>query len=143
MTSQLGAQPGRDAINAILRFIDIFSAPGFDPLLSRAEKAARGLPAEAALYPVNHPQLDQFLATVMQPCWLTTHPDSDKALTLLQDDQRIASASQDDIRLILSGYLRGERFCDGFHALMISNGQIIKVLKRIAEIFPDNSSITE
>lgn len=126
--------PSENDVKSITRFIEIFSAPGFDPLLSGEEKTALGLPKLAANYPMTRPEVDAFLKTIMQPCWTTMEYDSDHAQAMLNDDQRIAVADLDDIRQILTGYNRGERFCEGFHALMISNGQIIKVLKRIEEI---------
>ena len=46
--------------------------------------------------------------------------------------------SMDELRTVITHYIRGERFCDGLIAGAIEDGALLKILLRIRELNPDS-----
>jgi hypothetical protein len=53
---------------------------------------------------------------------------------MLKDENRVKAASLDEIRIMLTFCVRGERFSAGHWATMIEKGYIRRLLERLNEI---------
>ena len=47
--------------------------------------------------------------------------------------------SEEELRTVITHYVRGERFCDGLIAEAIEDGTLLKVLMRMKELDPDRT----
>jgi hypothetical protein len=53
---------------------------------------------------------------------------------MLEDQALVRQASLDEIRTMLTYCVRGERFCDGHWGAMIAEGDVRRLLERLAEL---------
>ncbi len=57
----------------------------------------------------------------------------------LGDPIDYSSLTIEELRTVITHYVRGERFCDGLLAGALENGTLLKVLERIKELYDRNS----
>jgi len=121
-------------IEALLRFLPVFSRPGVEYILrwaggERTEEGDISTP-----YPVYADEVPAFFALAGQPCWsdFTYHPA--EACALLEDDARLATATLAQCKTLLTYCVRGERFCDGFWGELLRSGKLVKLLERLAAL---------
>jgi hypothetical protein len=55
----------------------------------------------------------------------------DEAVELFKDEQRISSATLPEIKVMLTYFVRGERFNDGHWGALIEAGLLKKILVRL------------
>lgn len=76
----------------------------------------------------------EFMDTIRETGWLDYGYDPVDAQKLLMDEEVIARATIPQIRQMLTAVVRGERFCDGWWMSIIDEGNVRRVLERLAEI---------
>jgi Family of unknown function (DUF6508) len=117
-------------INALLPFLPEFSQTEKDFVTWRSatprEDGVSTLP-----YPDYAPIVDQFRQLVSQEFWCDYHYQSAEVDAMLGDETRIAIASLEQVKSMLTYFVRGERFCDGLQNRMIREGQIAAMLQRL------------
>jgi hypothetical protein len=67
-------------------------------------------------------------------CWNDYNYVSNNGRDKIFDDTSITNATLDDIRAMLTYYIRSERFGDGSWLHLLESGRITAVLKRLAEL---------
>ncbi|WP_131177673.1 DUF6508 domain-containing protein [Phytopseudomonas dryadis] len=82
-------------------------------------------------WPVYAEAVQAFFSAAGKDCWSDFDYDVNRAGEMLKTPERIASASLDELRSMLTWCVRGERFCDGHHALVIENGYVLALLQRL------------
>ena len=134
LRSILSNQPiTRPDIDQLLAFLPKFEDPGFEPI----ERWAGGTQASGALtwpYPIYAPEVMAFFSLAGQSPWNDYSYNPAEAGAMLQDDVLIASASFDQIRVMLTGCVRGERFSDGYWGAVLREGRIQLILRRLAAL---------
>jgi hypothetical protein len=68
------------------------------------------------------------------PAWRDADYGQKNAHEILADPNRIAAASLQDIKTLLTFCVRGERFCEGAWGDRVQSGEISAILKRLADI---------
>ena len=115
--------------------------PGFE---SRAEPFAtwEGGPLDRERkiltmpYPDYASDVDAFFQLVPKPQWVCYDYVNDRTHDLVNDVEKIKSASLEEIKAILTWCWRGERFCDGHMESVLNAGIVQAALWRLAELFP-------
>lgn len=117
-------------IQAVLDFLPIFEQPDFSP-------------GEWIVHPSTVPYFDytqevlNFLRALghhqlIQPFnW----PDWVEGTRLVENPALLRNASLPTLRKLLTAHVRADRFTEGHLAAMFENGQIVMILKRLAEIY--------
>ena len=109
----------RAAIDQLLAFLPRFEDPSFEPI----ERWAGGAEASGAItwpYPIYTPDVMAFFSLAGQSPWNDYSYNPSAAGAMLQDDAVIASASFDQIRVMLTACVRGERFSDGYWGAVVA-----------------------
>ena len=124
--------PTRSDFDEILNYLPVLYADGFSATKRRS--AEESLPTIA--WPVYEPIVQQFFDIAAQACWTdsTYHPA--EIGEVIRDPVRVAKASLDQIKSMLTWCVRGERFCDGHWGGVIEDGCIRNVLLRLQELRP-------
>ena len=71
---------------------------------------------------------------VSQECWMDHDYDPEVAQRLIADEAHIRTATISQIRVLLTYFVRGERFCEGWWGGMIRDGHVRRILERLDEI---------
>jgi hypothetical protein len=120
-------------IEKLTAFLPILYAEGFAPVKRWNDEEEKNgvftLP-----YPSYDKMVDEFFRQVSNPVWLADEYNPAQASAMLKDDNLIRTASISQIKTMLTFCLRGERFCDGHWAAVITGGYIRKILERLNEI---------
>ncbi|MCA9903863.1 MAG: hypothetical protein KC547_08405 [Anaerolineae bacterium] len=82
-------------------------------------------------YPVYAEDVKQFVKLVGDPWWMDTGYQPQEAGQMLADDAVIQSASLDQIKTMLTFFMRGERFSDGHWGSLLENGRVQSLLHRL------------
>lgn len=126
--------PTTQDMRQLVAYLPFLYAPGFEPVIqwNGGEKGEDGV--FTLPWPDYHPLVEEFYRLVASGGWLDYGYRPEEAARMLADDQLIESASLAQIKTMLTFCVRGERFSDGHWAEMIENGNIRKILQRIAEL---------
>jgi hypothetical protein len=117
-------------INALLPFLPEFSQTEKDFVKWRsATPRADGI--NTLPYPDYAPIVDQFRQLVSQELWCDDQYQMAEVGAMLDDETAIAIASLDQIKSMLTYFVRGERFCDGLQNRLIHEGAIAAILRRL------------
>ncbi len=81
--------------------------------------------------PLYVPEVEAFFRAAAQPWWCDHNYIPEEAGRWVGDDAFIAQASLDQIKTMLTYCVRGERFCDGLWAGVLSGGRIAAILNRL------------
>ncbi|MCO8165597.1 DUF6508 domain-containing protein [Pseudomonas sp. LJDD11] len=121
MPAQLDPQPA-----------DLDELLGFQPLLYPG-----GRPIEAIVsyhdgrWPVYADVVNAFFSAAGKDCWTDFNYGIAESGAMLGDPQRVANATLDELKSMLTWCVRGERFCDGHHGSVIERGYILNLLQRL------------
>jgi hypothetical protein len=83
------------------------------------------------------PVVIKFFDTAAKPCWSDYDYDPQRTAKMFEKKSVINNASLDQIRTMLTWCVRGERFCDGHWAAVLSSGRIFDLLERLPKIQKD------
>jgi hypothetical protein len=117
-------------INALLPFLPAFSQTGNDFMTWRSA-VPRSDGISTLPYPDYAPIVDQFRQLVSQEFWCDYDYQMAEVGAMLSDETSIAIASLDQIKSMLTYFVRGERFCDGLQNRLIREGAIAAILRRL------------
>jgi Family of unknown function (DUF6508) len=117
-------------IDAILKFLPEFSQTEKDFVTWKTvEPRSDGV--STLPYPDYDPIVDQFRQLVSQEFWCDYDYQMAEVGAMLSDETSIAIASLDQIKSMLTYFVRGERFCDGLQNRLIREGAIAAILQRL------------
>jgi hypothetical protein len=125
MTEQL--LPTRHQIDTLLHFLPRLEQPGHDFITDYV--TGNHMP-----YPVYEPVVKEFIQVAGASHWMDYGYQPAAAAAMLYDDAVMAQADLPQIKTMLTYVVRGERFADGHWGLLLKNGRIIALLRRLAEI---------
>jgi hypothetical protein len=126
--------PTSDEMQALVAFLPRLYSEGFEPVLrwngGRREKdGVIQLP-----WPEYNPVVEAFYREAARECWLDYDYQPEEAARMLADEEFVRTASLAQVKSMLTYCLRGERFADGHRAEMIENGNIRRLLERVAAL---------
>jgi hypothetical protein len=128
------ALPTPDQIRALLAFLPVFTAEGFQPV----KEWVVGQPDQNGVthfpYPVYHAAVEDFFQLAGQSHWSDYQYDPREAGRRLADPEFIQHADLEGVKTLLTFCVRGERFCDGHWESLFENGTLISLLKRLAQL---------
>ena len=121
----------RERIDELLCFLPRFEVPGrvWIEGVGGGKETADG--AVTMRYPVYGEDVLAFYRLAGQPWWSDYGYEPRAAAQMLADEARIARATLDEIKTMLTYCVRGERFADGHWAAMIESGKVVAILRRL------------
>ncbi len=123
--------PTLEQIEALTSYLPRLYAEGFSAVASWSGGEKRKDGSFTIPYPTYSPVVEEFFRRVSGEGWLDPGYSPERAGQMLEDADRIKSASLDQIKTMLTFCVRGERFCDGHWAQMIEQGHIRRLLERL------------
>lgn len=126
--------PTKEDIDKLTAFLPRLYAERFSPVREwkggeRTEDGAITMP-----WPDYEPVVRDFFKAAAAPCWTQTNYLAARADKMLADEALVRNASLDQVRIMLTFCVRGERFCDGHWAAAIEGGHIRSLLQRLVQI---------
>lgn len=104
------------------------------PFLLAFEEPNRKFIVEWSPYPVYAADVKEFVRLAGDSWWMDTSYQPQEAGQMLADDAVIQSASLDQIKTMLTFFVRGERFSDGHWGHWLENGRVQLLLRRLQTI---------
>jgi hypothetical protein len=117
-------------IDALLKFLPEFS-PIEKDFVTWKTVEPRSDGVSTLPYPVYDPIVGEFRQLVSQEFWCDYHYQMAEVDAMLGDETIIAIASLEQVKSMLTYFVRGERFCDGLQNRMIREGKIAAILRRL------------
>ena len=128
-------QPTVKDIQELVSFLPKLYADGFEPVVGYTKGGKNKDGVITLSYPIYDALVDEFVEFIYaQNCWtvydyLTTTRKKDP-----YDESTLANASITEIQALMTFFVRGERFCDGFWGDKIESGFVRQLLERLTEI---------
>jgi len=120
-------------IDALLAFLPRFERPGRTfATWGDVEKNADG--SISMPFPVYDDDVEEFFGLVGRHGWIDPGYKPEEAARMLADDDFIKRAGVEQVRTMLTYCVRGERFCDGHMESLLTGGQIVALLRRLAAL---------
>lgn len=123
--------PTRDDIAELLAFRPRFDAPGFVPVRRWGGGKSTTDGSFTMPWPEYETAVSEFVKAASKLCWKDHEYVSKPVQDWLQEPAGIEAALLDQLRSLLTYFVRGERFCDGHRAAMISEGYVTRILQRL------------
>jgi hypothetical protein len=82
-------------------------------------------------YPIYAADVTEFVRLAGDSWWMDTSYQPQEAGQMLADDAAVQSASLEQIKTMLTFFVRGERFSDGHWGWLLENGRIQSLLHRL------------
>jgi hypothetical protein len=76
------------------------------------------------------PVVEEFFNLAGKGCWYDSNYQPEKADQMIEDTEHINNATIGDIKTMLAWCVRGERFCEGHWAVVLSSGKVFSILER-------------
>jgi hypothetical protein len=135
MTENPGRLPTEAEFDELLAFLNELYREGFEAVgdwgqLPGSEAGAVVMPA-----PRYHQQVVDFVDAASRDIWTDYEYSPLDAWQMLQDPERVAHASLEQVKSMLTYCVRGERFSDGHWARMIEGGYVRRLLERLAKLW--------
>ena len=128
-------QPTIKDIQELVAFLPKLYDDGFEPITDwiGGEKDKDGV--YTLPYPEYNKIVHDFIDLIQaQDCWMDYKYISTIEKMDFKENSDIASASMQEIQALITRFLRGERFCDGFWGSMIKEGYVRLLLERLSII---------
>ena len=122
----------RERVDELLAFLPRFEVPGRAWIegVGGGEETENG--AVTTRFPIYYEDVLAFYRLAGQPWWSDYEYVPREAAGMLADEERIARATLDEIKTMLTYCVRGERFADGHWAAMLESGKVVAILRRLA-----------
>ena len=120
----------------LLSYLPLIYANGFKPI-SRwigGDKTDEGVLIMP--WPEYEEVVDKFFGAAGQQCWTDFDYTSKNIGKVVRDPERVACATLEEIKTMLTWCVRGERFCVGHWETVIENGFIRSILLRLQALKP-------
>lgn len=131
--------PTEAEFDELLAFLPELSRAGFNPVndwgeLKKSESGAVIMPG-----PMYHETMLDLIGVLSKEVWNDYGYEPRAAWQMLQDPEQVASASFEQVKSMLTYFVRGERFSDGHWADMIEKGHVRRLLERVAQLRHESS----
>lgn len=126
--------PDAREIDAILAYLPIFSAPGFNPVVKWNGGRNSSTDVFTFAWPTYDHSVTAFFEALSKEYWRDDAYDVETTSRMIRDPERIGCASLDEIRAMLTFCVRGERFFDGHWKAMLNKGFIRQLLTRLRDL---------
>lgn len=133
----------RERVDELLAYLPLLGTPA-----ERLEAKWHGTahqPGETGVltmpYPVYPPEVMEFFRLAGQPCWSDYTYDPAAAGEMVRSDETIATATLEQLKTMLTFCVRGERFCDGHWGMMIREGRIGAILRRLQQLRGESAGV--
>ena len=124
--------PTSNDIAELLVFLPRLHAEGFYPI----RKWHGGMPDASDVITMPWPEYDEvveeFFRAASAECWSDHDYHPDEAGRMLEDYDVVKNATLSQIKTMITYCVRGERFCDGLWGGVIANGDVRRLLERLA-----------
>jgi len=120
-----------ERMDELLRYLPLLEDMGEDAVVKYGGGERMPDGAITMRYPIYRHEVERFFEFAAQPCWSDDGYDPEKAGDMLEDADLVASADIEQVRTMLTFCVRGERFCQGFWARLITSGGLTALLKRL------------
>lgn len=130
------APTSRD-IARLVAYLPRLYAPGFQPIVRWGGEEPDAEGNFAMPWPEYDPLVVEFFQCAAQACWSDYDYHAGEASRMLSDAERVAHASLDEIKTMLTFCARGERFYDGHWGAVIEQGKIRALLERLQQILAE------
>jgi hypothetical protein len=122
----------KEKIDELLRFLPSFEKPNRKFVEKWEGDDENGF--SIIPYPVYFDDVEQFFRLAAQPFWSDKGYLKKKPGKMLKDSKNIENANLDEIKTMLTYFVRAERFCDGFWEGVLLSGKVIALLKRLKKL---------
>lgn len=126
--------PDTEKMDAILAYLPIFNAPGFNPVVKWNGGRSSSTDVFVMAWPTYDASVTAFFDALSKEYWRDDAYDVEITSRMIRDPERIGCASLEEIRAMLTFCLRGERFCDGHWKAMLNKGFILQLLTRLQDL---------
>ncbi len=128
-------QPTVKDIQELVAFLPKLYVDGFEPITGYYG----GVNNKDGVYIFPHPKYDKLVADFIdlineQDCWRVRDYLATTERLDLHDPATIANATMLEIQALMTFFLQGEKFCDGFWGGCIEDGHVRRLLERLSEI---------
>ena len=127
-------RPTREDMEALASYLPLLYADGF----TAVEKWGGGTEnsdGELTMpWPEYRPIVEAFVKAASAECWRDYDYNPSDAGQKLLNEAYVRASTIDQIKGMLTYFVRGERFCDGFWGHMIEQGHVRVLLQRIVEL---------
>ena len=124
----------RTTADVLLAFLPLFEHSDRDVIVRWVEPERLSDGSMTVPYPIYSADVMLFFDKAAGAPWTDADYARKPASRWIADDAFIAAASLDELRTLLTYCVRGERFCDGFWGSLITQGRIVPILRRLAEL---------
>ncbi len=128
-------------LKSLTRFVPAFIAPGFQfATLHKPPPEPSGL-IELPYYELS-PEASAFVAAAHKFGWVTwmqwsAWRGTERTRALMESPDRIGEATPDELSRLLTVYIRGNRFNDGYLKSAFDSGVIVAIVKRAEDLLDD------
>ncbi len=129
--------PDRQAAEALVALHKLIAVAGWQPVVGRTQGIRADGTTFDAPYPVYASEVHALVKAAAAPCWQVVGYDPVSAVNKLRNPQFVRTAALADMPTLLTVFVRGERFVDGFWAGEITDGTIQRVLERLETLLAD------
>lgn len=129
--------PTASDFNELLGYLPVLYASGFSPVRRwRGGDSKNDGSIPALPWAEYEDSVTQFFGAAAGTCW-SDHDYASKHIgKVINDPSRVASATLEEIKSMLTWCVRGERFCDGHWGTVIERGYIRNILQRLQALRP-------
>ncbi|MEJ5223655.1 MAG: DUF6508 domain-containing protein [Anaerolineales bacterium] len=124
----------RQDVDTLLAIGEKLYAPGFTPVRAWRGGERRADGSITVPFPEYDPLVTDFVGAISTLIGLDTGYSPEQASILLEQPNGIEMATLEQIRTMLTFFVRWERFSDGHWGGMIERGYIRRILDRLAKI---------
>ena len=128
------SEPTVTDFDELLGYLPLLYASGFEPIhrWGGGNKTDEGV----FIMPEYEEVVYQFFRAAARECWADYSYTSKNIGEVIREPQRVARATLEEIKTMLTWCVRGERFCDGHWGGVIEGGYVRNVLLRLRELRP-------
>ncbi|MBS1984820.1 MAG: hypothetical protein JST16_11680 [Bdellovibrionales bacterium] len=120
-------------MDEILSFLPRLYSEGVTLIYSWHVRGNEGTEIGTFSWPEYNPLVVEFFQVAAKECWRDCEYATGKDDISVENVNALTSATMDQVKNILTFFVRGERFCDGHWASVIESGYVRRVLERIGK----------
>ena len=128
------ALPSPREIDALLAFLPQLEAAPGSPYFTWGGNTVDSKGVTTMPYVEYADWVSAFFRLAAKDCWTDRTYRPGSVREFVEDNARIATATLDQVKSMLTYCVRGERFCDGHWIALIDNGRLVAILKRLQQL---------
>ncbi len=121
-------------IDELLGFLPLLHTAGFEAIPRWGGGTEQADGSLVMPWPEYAPAVSAFFSAAGKEPWRDYDYQPQAAGQMLQDPARVAAASLDELKSMLTFCVRGERFALGHWAAMLDGGHVRRLLERLGEL---------